>query len=94
MPSTIEKQNEVEILPQEDSQSENISSEQNQMPEENSNPETPTEDVKPDLQTILAEDMLAIRGNSVEKNIFRKNVIAIRTLQHIEREKRPATPNS
>ena len=92
LPSTIEKQNEVEILPQEDSQAENISSEQNQMPEENSNPETPTEDVKPDLQTILAEDMLAIRGNSVEKNIFRKNVIAIRTLQHIEHEKRAATP--
>ena len=92
LPSNIEKQSNVEILPQEDSQAENISSEQNQMPEENSNPETPTEDVKPDLQTILAEDMLAIRGNSVEKNIFRKNVIAIRTLQHIEREKRPATP--
>lgn len=100
LPSTIEKQNEVEILPQEDSQAENISSEpnpepiseQNQTPEEDSNSETPTEDVTPDLQTILAEDMAVIRGNSVEKNIFRKNIIAIRTLQQIEREKRPATP--
>ena len=27
-----------------------------------------------------------------KKNIFRKNIIAIRTLQQIEREKRPATP--
>ena len=100
LPSNIEKQNEVEILPQEDSQVENISSEpnpepvseQNQTLEEDSTTEAPTEDVIPDLQTILAEDMLAIRGNSVEKNIFRKNVIAIRTLQQIEREKRPATP--
>ena len=100
LPTTIEKQNEVEILPQEDSQVENISSEpnpepiseQNQTLEEDSTTEAPTEDVMPDLQTILAEDMLAIRGNSVEKNIFRKNVIAIRTLQQIEREKRPATP--
>ena len=100
LPSNIEKQNEVEILPQEDSQVENISSEpnpepiseQNQTLEEDSTTEALTEDVMPDLQTILAEDMLAIRGNSVEKNIFRKNVIAIRTLQQIEREKRPATP--
>ncbi len=100
LPSTIEKQNEVEILPQEDSQVENISSEpnpepiseQNQTLEENSTTKTPTEDVTPDLQTILTEDMAVIRGNSVEKNIFRKNVIAIRTLQEIEREKRPATP--
>ena len=100
LPSTLEKQNEVEIPPQEDSQAENISSEpnpesiseQNQTLEEDSNSETPTEDVKPDLQTILAEDMAVIRGNSVEKNIFRKNIIAILTLQQIEREKRPATP--
>ena len=100
LPSTIEKQNEVEIPSQEDSQAENISSEpnpeptgeQNQTLEEDSTTETPTEDVTPDLQTILAEDMAVIRGNSVEKNIFRKNVIAIRTLQQIEREKRPATP--
>ena len=100
LPSTIEQQNEVEILPQEDSQVENISSEpnpepiseQNQTLEENSTTKTPTEDVTPDLQTILTEDMAVIRGNSVEKNIFRKNVIAIRTLQEIEREKRPATP--
>ena len=100
LPSTLEKQNEVEILPQEDSQAENISSEpnsepageQNQTLEENSTTKTPTEDVTPDLQTILAEDMAVIRGNSVEKNIFRKNIIAIRTLQQIEREKRPATP--
>ncbi len=99
LPSTIEKQNEVEILPQEDSQAENISSEpnpeptseQNQTLEEDSTIETPTKDITPDLQTILAEDMAVIRGNSVEKNIFRKNVIAIRTLQQIEREKRPAT---
>ena len=90
LPSTIEKQSKVEILPAENSQSENISSEQTS--EEDFNPETPTEDVKQDLQTILAEDMLTIRGNSVEKNIFRKNVIAIRTLQLIEREKRPANP--
>ncbi|MBQ6005617.1 MAG: hypothetical protein IJL14_05140, partial [Selenomonadaceae bacterium] len=90
LPSTIEKQSEVEILPDENSQSENISSEQT--PEENSNLEMPPEDVKTDLQTILAEDMAVIRGNSVEKNIFRKNVIAIRTLQLIEREKRPAMP--
>ena len=100
LPSTIEKQRNVEILPQEDSQAENISSEpnpeaiseQNQKLEEDSTTETPTEDVTPDLQTILAEDMAVIRGNSVEKNIFRKNIIAIRTLQQIEREKRPATP--
>ena len=100
LPTTIDKQNEVEILPQEDSQVENISSEpnpepiseQNQILEEDSTTETPTEEVKPDLQTILAEDMAVIRGNSVEKNIFRKNIIAIRTLQQIEHEKRPATP--
>ena len=90
LPNTIEKQSKVEILSDENSQSENISSEQT--PEENFNPETPPKDATPDLQTILAEDMLAIRGNSIEKNIFRKNVIAIRTLQQIEREKRPATP--
>jgi len=90
LPSTIEKQSKVEILPAENSQSENISSEQTY--EENSNTEMPTEEIKRDLQTILAEDMAVIRGNSVEKNIFRKNVIAIRTLQLIEREKRPATP--
>ena len=100
LPSTIEKQNEVEIPSQEDSQAENISSEpnpepiseQNQTLEEDSTTEAPTEDVTPDLQTILAEDMAVIRGNSIEKNIFRKNIIAIRTLQQIEREKRPATP--
>ena len=90
LPSTIEKQSKVEILPAENSQSENISSEQTS--EENFNPETPPKDATPDLQTILAEDMAVIRGNSVEKNIFRKNVIAIRILQLIEREKRPATP--
>ena len=100
LPGTIEKQSKVEIPPQENSPEENNSSEpnpepineQNQTLEEDSNSETPIEDVKQDLQTILAEDMLAIRGNSVEKNIFRKNVIAICTLQQIEREKRPATP--
>ena len=99
MPTTIEKQNEIDIPPQEDSQAENISSEpnpesiseQNQTLEEDSNSETPTEDVNPDLQTIIAEDMAVIRGNSIEKNIFRKNIIAIRTLQQIEREKRIAS---
>ena len=90
LPSTFEKQSEIEISTNENSQVENISSEQT--PEENSTLETPPEVAKPDLQTILAEDMAVIRGNSVEKNIFRKNIVAIRTLQHIEREKRPATP--
>ena len=80
LPSIIEKQISAEILPEENPQAENIS------------PESTKEDVTPDLQTILTEDMAVIRGNSVEKNIFRKNVIAIRTLQQIEREKRPATP--
>jgi len=51
-----------------------------------------SENVTPDLQTILAEDMAVIRGNSRDKNVFRKNVIAIRTLQFIEHEKRNATP--
>ena len=65
LPSTLEKQNDVEILPQENSQAEKISSElnpesiseQNQTLEEDSTTKTPTEDVTPDLQTILAEDM-------------------------------------
>ena len=35
--------------------------------------------------------MAMIRGSSREKNIFRKNVTAIRTLQAIEEEQRPAT---
>ena len=63
--------------------------------DENSSSETQEEDseeIKTDLQTILAEDMAMIRGNSREKNIFRKNVTAIRTLHHIEDEQRIATP--
>lgn len=51
-----------------------------------------SDEIKPDFQTILAEDMAVIRGNSFEKNIFRKNVTAIRTLQRIENENRTATP--
>ena len=51
-----------------------------------------SEEEKPDLQTILSEDMANIRGKSFEKNIFRKNITAIRTLQNIEQEKRTATP--
>ncbi len=60
--------------------------------------ETPVADVvtdensTPDLQTIIAEDMAVIRGDNREKNIFRQNVVAIRTLQNIEKEKREATP--
>ena len=50
------------------------------------------ENSTPDLQTIIAEDMAVIRGDNREKNIFRKNVVAIRTLQNIENEKREATP--
>ena len=46
----------------------------------------------PDFQTILAEDMAIIRGDSREKNVFRKNILAIRTLQQMESEKREATP--
>ena len=57
---------------------------------ENANLES-SEEVKMDLQTILAEDMAMIRGNSQEKNIFRKNVTAIRTLHYIEGEKRATT---
>lgn len=103
LPTNHENQRETEILSDESSQNENISSEtdselineQIQTIEENSDTETitePNEDVKPDLETLLKEDMAVIRGNSFEKNIFRKNVIAIRTLQQIEHEKRAATP--
>ena len=103
LPTTHENQRETEILFDESSQNENISSEtdsdlineQIQTTEENFDKETitePNEDIKPDLETLLKEDMAVIRGNSFEKNIFRKNVIAIRTLQHIEHEKRAATP--
>ena len=103
LPTTNENQRETEILSDENSQNENISSEidsalineQIQTIEENFDAETitePNEDIKPDLETLLKEDMAVIRGNSFEKNIFRKNVIAIRTLQHIEHEKRAATP--
>lgn len=54
--------------------------------------EETADEIKPDFQTILAEDMAVIRGNSREKNVFRKNVTAIRTLKHIESENRNATP--
>ena len=92
LPDALEQQREVEITLEEKPQPENISSELTQPLEENPNSEELAQDVKPDLQIIIAEDMAVIRGNSIEKNIFRKNVIAIRTLQEIEREKRPATP--
>ena len=62
--------------------------------DENSSSETQekdSEELKTDLQTILAEDMAMIRGSNREKNIFRKNVTAIRILHHIEDEKRIAT---
>ena len=76
--------------------SENISSadevEKNSASKVISNAET-QEEIKTDLQTILAEDMAMIRGNNREKNIFRKNVTAIRTLHYIEDEKRIATPD-
>ena len=49
------------------------------------------ESVQVDLHTLIAEDMAMIRGDSREKNIFRKNVTAIRVLKHIESEKRVAT---
>ncbi len=62
----------------------------------NSNQTTKVEESEeietPDLQTTIAEDMAVIRGDSREKNVFRKNVVAIRTLQHIESEARSATP--
>ena len=44
----------------------------------------PNEPIKTDLKTILTEDMAMIRGSSREKNIFRKNVKAIRTLHDID----------
>ena len=43
------------------------------------------------FEEILAEDADRIRGNSWGKNVFRANVLAIRTLQHIEAEHRTAT---
>ncbi|MBQ7479715.1 MAG: hypothetical protein IJT01_12615 [Selenomonadaceae bacterium] len=43
------------------------------------------------FQEILEEDATQIRGNSWGKNVFRANVLAIRTLQHIETERRTAT---
>ncbi|MBR6013548.1 MAG: DEAD/DEAH box helicase family protein [Selenomonadaceae bacterium] len=98
LPDISENQNAVEILPEEVQQSENENSEptENVTPENDSEKisavEENSETVKPDFQTILAEDMAVIRGNSREKNVFRKNVTAIRTLQRIEDEKRTATP--
>ena len=49
-----------------------------------------SENTTSDLQTILDKDMAFIHGNNHDKSVFRKNVTAIRTLQFIEREKRPA----
>ena len=40
------------------------------------------------FQQILTEDAAQIRGNSLEKNIFRKNLLAIRTLKRLESEDR------
>ena len=88
MPDISENQNEVEILSENDS-------EQISEVGENSAVETETETSEistPDLQTVLAEDMAIVRGNNREKNIFRKNITAIRTLQFIEKENRAATP--
>ncbi len=108
LPDSSEQQNNVEILTDTNSQNENITDENNSEKisavEENSNEtlenevvqtefvEETADEIKPDFQTILAEDMAIIRGNSREKNIFRKNVTAIRTLQRIEKENRTATP--
>ena len=104
LPDISKNQNKVEILPENDSQTEteqveNIvgenDSEQISEVEENSAVETATatsEISTPDLQTVLAEDMAVVRGNNRDKNIFRKNITAIRTLQFIEKEKRDATP--
>lgn len=44
------------------------------------------------LNQIIEDDSALIRGNNAAKNRFRKNMIAIRTLQYIEDEQRPATP--
>ena len=60
--------------------------------ESNQQSEEEIETVPTDLTTLIAEDMAIIRGNSRDKNIFRKNVTAIRTLKNIESEKRTATP--
>ena len=54
-------------------------------------PEETSTGVGKSLMAIIAEDMKSIRGGSQEKNLFRKNVLAIRTLKHIESEKRAAT---
>ena len=43
------------------------------------------------FEEILSEDADRIHGNSWGKNVFRANVLAIRTLQHIESEHRTAT---
>lgn len=40
------------------------------------------------FQQILTEDAAQIRGHSLEKNIFRKNLLAIRTLKRLESEDR------
>ena len=94
LPDDSEKQPKVEILPEDNQHSETEidNLEENISPENNSEQiQTVEANVKPDLQTVLAEDMAVIRGNSREKNVFRNNVTAIRTLQQIESEKRAAT---
>ena len=68
-----------------DVEDKNLNSADEEHPEENENS-------TPDFQTIIAEDMAVIRGDNKEKNIFRKNVLAIRTLRQIESENRGATP--
>ena len=86
LPDDSEKQPKVEILPEDNQHSETEidNLEENISPENNSEQiQTVEANVKPDLQTVLAEDMAVIRGNSREKNVFRNNVTAIRTLQQI-----------
>ena len=77
-----------EILPASENVEENLDVDEKISVEEN----VPDEPIKTDLKTILAEDMAMIRGSSREKNIFRKNVMAIRTLHDIENGQRVATP--
>ena len=77
-----------EIQPASENVEENLNVDEKITVEEN----VGDEPVKTDLKTILAEDMAMIRGNSREKNIFRKNVTAIRTLHDIENGQRVATP--
>ena len=106
LPDILENQSKAETLPEENQQSENeivehtenniTENDSEEIPtvEEKLNAETKSkenENEKEDLETTLAYDMKAIRGDNREKTVFRKNVKAIRTLQFIEREKRTAT---